>query len=208
MGGSSVVTGAASNANGSSAAASTGTAGTTKTSTSASQSLVVRTTTPDATVPKASLFRTTPGSTSHYLVETDPAFANYRDWLNSDYLLNNLGLDPDTTLKRLGDGFYEQQLIREQVAKLTGYRYLEGFNSDEAQYNALMNAGVTFAEQYHLTLGIALSAEQMAQLTSDIVWLVEQTVTLADGSTQRVLVPQVYVRVKPGDIDGSPGWRG
>jgi hypothetical protein len=66
-----------------------------------------------------------------------------------------------------------------------------------------MNAGVTFAEQYHLTPGIALSAEQMAQLTSDIVWLVEQTVTLADGSTQRVLVPQVYVRVKPGDIDGS-----
>ncbi len=43
----------------------------------------------------------------------------------------------------------------------------------------------------------------MAQLTSDIVWLVEQTVTLPDGSTQRVLVPQVYVRVQPGDIDGS-----
>ncbi|RYF54694.1 MAG: filamentous hemagglutinin, partial [Comamonadaceae bacterium] len=40
-------------------------------------------------------------------------------------------------------------------------------------------------------------------LTSDIVWLVEQSVTLADGSTQRVLVPQVYVRVKPGDIDGG-----
>ncbi|MFZ3119486.1 MAG: filamentous hemagglutinin N-terminal domain-containing protein [Variovorax sp.] len=162
---------------------------------------VVRTSAPNTSIPSASLFNTT--STGHYLVETDPRFANQRNWLSSDYLLNNLGLDPDTTLKRLGDGFYEQQLIREQVAKLTGYRYLEGFNSDEAQYNALMNAGVTFAEQYHLTPGIALSAEQMAQLTSDIVWLVEQTVTLADGSTQRVLVPQVYVRVKPGDIDGS-----
>jgi hypothetical protein len=43
----------------------------------------------------------------------------------------------------------------------------------------------------------------MAQLTSDIVWLVEQSTTLSDGSTQKVLVPQVYVRVKPGDIDGS-----
>jgi filamentous hemagglutinin len=43
----------------------------------------------------------------------------------------------------------------------------------------------------------------MAQLTSDIVWLVEQTVTLPDGTTQQVLVPQVYVRVQPGDITGS-----
>ena len=43
----------------------------------------------------------------------------------------------------------------------------------------------------------------MAELTSDIVWLVEQSVTLPDGSAQRVLVPQVYVRVKPGDIDGG-----
>jgi filamentous hemagglutinin len=28
-------------------------------------------------------------------------------------------------------------------------------------------------------------------------------VTLPDGSTQRVLVPQVYVRVRPGDVDGT-----
>jgi filamentous hemagglutinin len=41
----------------------------------------------------------------------------------------------------------------------------------------------------------------MAQLTSDIVWLVEQTVTLADGSTATVLVPQVYLRLRPGDIN-------
>lgn len=170
---------------------------------SAGSGLVVRTATVDTTVPKASLFSTVPGTTSHYLIETDPAFTNYRNWLSSDYLLTALGSDPATVQKRLGDGFYEQRLIREQVAQLTGYRYLDGYQSDEAQYVALMNAGVTFAQQYQLTPGIALSAAQMAQLTSDIVWLVEQTVMLADGSTQKVLVPQVYVRVKPGDIDGS-----
>jgi len=43
----------------------------------------------------------------------------------------------------------------------------------------------------------------MAQLTSDIVWLVEQSVTLPDGSVQKVLVPQLYVRVKEGDINGA-----
>ena len=49
--------------------------------------------------------------------------------------------------------------------------------------------------------GIALTQAQMAQLTSDIVWLVEQEITLADGSRTRALVPQVYLRVQPGDLD-------
>jgi filamentous hemagglutinin len=163
----------------------------------------VRTTLPGLSLPTASLFRTHSESSSRYLIETDPRFANYRTWLSSDYLLNNFGLDPNNTLKRLGDGYYEQRLVREQVAQLTGYRYLDGYDSDEKQYAALMDAGVTFARQYGLRPGIALTDAQMAQLTSDIVWLVEQAVTLPDGSTQRVLVPQVYVRVKSGDIDGS-----
>ncbi|MDL9998621.1 DUF637 domain-containing protein [Variovorax sp. J22P240] len=165
-------------------------------------SLVVRTAPASAALPGSSLFNLRPHGNG-YLVETDPRYASYRQWLSSDYLLNNLGLDPRNMLKRLGDGHYEQRLIREQVAQLTGSRYLEGFGSDEEQYTALMNAGATFAQKFQLTPGIALTAEQMAQLTSDIVWLVEQTVTLPDGSTQRVLVPQVYVRVRPGDIDGN-----
>ena len=36
-----------------------------------------------------------------------------------------------------------------------------------------------------------------------MVWLVNTRVQLADGSWQTVMVPQVYVRVQPGDIDGS-----
>jgi len=32
----------------------------------------------------------------------------------------------------------------------------------------------------------------MAALTSDLVWLVKQTLTLADGQTTRALVPQRY----------------
>lgn len=165
--------------------------------------MVVRTSLPNATVPRASLFGLRPDAGSRYLIETDPRFANHRQWLSSDYLLSRMGFQPEHLLKRLGDGFYEQKLIREQVAQLTGYRYLDGFGSDETQYTALMNAGATFAQQYGLRPGVALTAAQMAQLTSDIVWLVEQTVTLPDGGTQRVLVPQVYVRVRPGDIDGS-----
>ena len=80
------------------------------------------------------------------------------------------------------DGFYEQRLIREQVAQLTGQRFLTGYADDEAQFKALMNSGITVAKQFNLQSGIALSASQIAQLTSDIVWLVQQTVTLPDGT--------------------------
>jgi filamentous hemagglutinin len=165
--------------------------------------VVVRTSTPNLTLPTASLFHTNASLNGHPLIETDPRFTNMRQWLSSDYLLNALGYAPDNVQKRLGDGFYEQQLINQQINQLTGYRLLDGFSNDQDQYSALMNAGVTFARAYGLRPGIALTAAQMAQLTSDIVWLVSQTVTLPDGSTQTVLVPQVYVRVKPGDIDGS-----
>ena len=164
---------------------------------------VVRTTGAAAALPTASLFGLMPQSGVGHLVETDPRFADYRQWMSSDYMLSLLGLDPALTQKRLGDGFYEQKLIREQVAQLTGRRFLEGYASDEEQYAALMNAGATFAQAHSLRPGVALSAEQIAQLTSDIVWLVEQSVTLPDGSVQRVLVPQVYARVQPGDLDGS-----
>src|SRR5690606_22017678 len=162
----------------------------------------IATATLDTRLPTASLFAVHPDSGS-YLVETDPRFADYRHWLGSDYLLDALGYDPATVHRRLGDGYYEQRLVREQIGELTGRRFLTGYASDEEQYRALMEAGALFAQQFGLRPGVALSAEQMAQLTSDIVWLVEQTVTLADGSTQTVLVPQVYLRLRPGDLDDT-----
>ena len=65
-------------------------------------------------------------------------------------------------------------MVQDQVAQLTGYRFLQGYASDEEQYKALMNNGLSYAKQYNLRPGIALTPEQMAQLSSDIVWLVEK----------------------------------
>lgn len=164
---------------------------------------VVRSGGVNISVPNNSLFAINANPALGYLVETDPNFASYQAWLSSDYLLSALAIDPATTQKRLGDGFYEQRLIREQVAQLTGRRFLEGYANDEAQFAALMDNGVTFAQAHQLRPGIALSAEQMAQLTSDMVWLVEKEITLANGQTTRALVPQVYARVQDGDLSAS-----
>lgn len=155
------------------------------------------------TLPDNSLFalNTTPGF--NYLVQSDPRFTDYRNWLSSDYLLQQMNADPALTQKRLGDGFYEQQLIREQVAELTGRRFLDGYASDEAQYRALLDNGATYAMKLNLRVGVALSAAQMAQLTSDVVLLIEKDVTLPNGEVTKVLAPQLYARVKEGDIGGA-----
>ncbi|MCT9978147.1 hemagglutinin repeat-containing protein, partial [Acinetobacter sp. I-MWF] len=166
--------------------------------------ITVRTVSQDyLTLSSNALFITTKDSQANYLVETDPAYANYKKWLSSDYMLDALGLDPALQQKRIGDGYYEQRLVQDQVAKLTGYRFLQGYGSDEEQYKALMNNGLSFAKLYNLRPGIALTEAQIAQLTSDIVWLEEKTIKLADGTTTKALVPQVYVQARVGDLKGD-----
>ncbi len=165
---------------------------------------VVLTTVPRLTPPANSLFIIHAEPGSRYLVETDPRFTNGRTFLSSDYYLAQLNLDPSRTAKRYGDGFYEQQLVNDQILALTGRRFISGFSSTETEYQALMDAGIAYAKQYKLSPGVSLSADQMANLTTDIVWLTAQTVTLADGSLQQVLVPQVYLRrPQVGDLQAS-----
>ena len=156
------------------------------------------------TLPSSSLYTVHPGNKG-WLVETDPQFADYRRWLSSDYMLQQLKLDTNHLHKRLGDGYYEQKLVNEQIHRLTGYRRLDGYKSDEEQFKALMDNGLTAAKTFGLTPGIALSAEQVARLTSDIVWMENRTVSLSDGSTQTVLAPKVYALARKGDLNTSGG---
>lgn len=156
----------------------------------------------DGRLPSASLFlRASEGGA--WLIQTDPRFSGPRDWLSSEHQLLALGYNPVDLHKRLGDGYYEQGLVREQITQLTGRRFLEGYAGGEEQFRALLENGATFARQFNLRPGLALTDAQMAALTSDIVWLVEQTITLADGSTTTALVPRVYVRLRPSDLKPS-----
>ncbi|HAI3196342.1 TPA: hemagglutinin repeat-containing protein [Escherichia coli] len=164
---------------------------------------VIRTVSPDVRLPDNSLFTLHPGTDSHYLVETDPRFVNKKQWLSSDYMQNAFTASHDNVHKRLGDGYYEQRLVRDQLIQLTGGHYTANQSNDEAQYRMLMNNGIAFGKQYQLIPGVALTPEQMALLTSDIVWLVDIPVTLSDGSIQQVRVPQVYAKLREGDLGGD-----
>lgn len=118
-------------------------------------------------------------------------------------MFNALRYDPNQTQKRLGDGFYEQRLVREQINRLTGRNFVGDYTDFDSQYRGLMDAGITFAQKFNLRPGIALSSDQVAQLTADIVWLESEQVTLPNGKVENVLVPKVYALAKKGDITGN-----
>ncbi|PPB80361.1 filamentous hemagglutinin, partial [Mycetohabitans endofungorum] len=163
----------------------------------------VRTSRPQLKLPTSGLFTIQSAPNHPYLVVTDPRFTSYTQFVSSDYMLGQLDLNPQTVQKRIGDGYYESQLVMAQVTQLTGKRYLEGFTSNEDEYKQLMTHGAAFGKQFSLKPGIALTDAQMEALTTDIVWLVNQTVTLADGSQQTVLAPQVYL-AKSNHVDVTP----
>ena len=134
------------------------------------------------------IFKLTEDAKAKYLIETNKKFADYHEFLSSDYLLERVKADPEKVGKRLGDGYFEQQFVLQQIGTLTGKKYLGDYGSDMEQFAALMNAGAVIAEEMNLKVGVALTAEQMASLTTDIVWLVEEVV-----NGQKVLVPEVFL---------------
>ncbi|MFJ4196045.1 hemagglutinin repeat-containing protein, partial [Pseudomonas sp. NPDC089534] len=129
-----------------------------------------------------------PSNPHKYLIETNPVLTELKQFMSSDYLLANLGYDPDQSAKRLGDGLYEQRLIQQAVVARTGQRYIDGQTSDEAMFKYLMNNAIASKEQLDLSVGVTLTAEQVAALTHDIVWLEEHEV-----NGEKVLVPVLYL---------------
>lgn len=163
----------------------------------------VRVVTLPPVLPANGLYRVIPSPEAPALIVTDRQFIGARAIVSSDLLLRRINRDPGLVLKRLGDGFYEQKQVAEQIMLATGKRFVGDYTDNESQYKALLAAGADFAGRFGLALGTALTEDQMRQLSGDIVWMVETSVTLPDGSRQQVLAPQVYLAVKAGDLRGD-----
>lgn len=112
------------------------------------------------------------------------------------------GIDPHDLHKRMGDIYAEMENLRRQYALQTGRGELPGEGDPIERYKALLNSGAEIIQRLGLKPGVALTAEQMQQLTGDTVIPVNQTIRLADGSTQQVTTLQLYSKKRAGDIDG------
>lgn len=148
-------------------------------------------------LPTESLYRIHPESTANYVVETAPQFTNRKAFLSSDYMYKEMKTKPENIEKRLGDGLYEQTLVRNQIVSGTGYRFLDGYTDDESQFKALMDSGIAYAKQHGIVPGVALTAEQAASLTSDMIWLVKDVV-MVEGKPVEVIYPKVYLKQSNG----------
>ncbi|WP_425128511.1 hemagglutinin repeat-containing protein [Burkholderia gladioli] len=140
------------------------------------------------TIPQGGLFKPTAAPNASYVIETNPAFTNQKNFISSDYFFSQIGVDLTHIPKRLGDGFYEQQLVRNQVTSLTGRAVLGPYADLQAMYESLMAAGADLSKSLDLPIGASLSADQVAKLTSNVILMETRVV---DG--QSVLVPVVYL---------------
>ncbi len=140
------------------------------------------------TIPQGGLYRPDPSPNASYVIETNPAFTNQKNFISSDYFFGQIGVDLTHIPKRLGDGFYEQQLVRNQVTALTGRAVLGPYTDLQAMYQSLLAAGAALDKQLDLPIGASLSADQVSKLTGNVIMMETRVV---DG--QSVLVPVVYL---------------
>jgi filamentous hemagglutinin family protein len=125
---------------------------------------------------------------SDYLIETNPLFAVGSNFGGSNYLAEQFGYDPEQLQKRLGDATYEAYIIRQQLIAETGNNLLAGYQSETDLLQDLMEQGASEATRLEMQWGERPTAEQLANLEQDMVWMVEVTV---GGET--VLTPQVFL---------------
>ena len=166
----------------------------------------VENSTSDATVAASLLnsmsqLSTNPNTT--YVIETDPNFTNRRNFLSSDYVLSRLKLDPMNIQKRLGDGYYEQQLVMQEIMRQTGKSRLQSGLSAEEQYRQLMDAGISVTKSQSIALGRGLTEVEQKNLKEDVVLLVSKAVVLPNGKTETVLVPTLYLAPNTKRVEGA-----
>ncbi|MGO1003811.1 two-partner secretion domain-containing protein [Lysobacter sp. CA196] len=138
------------------------------------------------------------------LYETRLPFIDQSQFYGSEYFFQQVGYKPDRTISVIGDNYLINDLIDQQVKRLTGgflnsYYHLNGQNLAQ---QLLFNAGQV-DDLIGLAVGIEPTRAQLDKLDRDIVWLVA---TKVDG--QDVLVPTLYLAsktltaIKAGRSDG------
>ncbi|QCP50035.1 filamentous hemagglutinin N-terminal domain-containing protein [Trinickia violacea] len=125
---------------------------------------------------------------AQYLVVTNPLLGSGSNYLGAAYLESQLGYNPDTTGELVGDNNYQAYLVQQELIAQTGNDLLTGYNTLATQMQGLLNNAVSESQTLGLTFGQAPTAAQVANLTQNLVWMVE---TVVDG--QKVLAPVVYL---------------
>ena len=139
----------------------------------------------------SAMFTTNMNPSSKYLMETRSKYINLGRYLGSDYFTSRVGYSEvwDRT-KRLGDAYYEDQLITRALAEKLGTAFING-KSNEELIQAMMDNAAAEGARLGLIVGQELTQDQINSLNEDIVWYVTKNVNGVE-----VLAPQVYLSSK------------
>ena len=139
----------------------------------------------------SAMFTANMNPSSKYLMETRSKYINLGRYLGSDYFTSRVGYSEvwDRT-KRLGDAYYEDQLITRALAEKLGTAFINE-KSNEELIQAMMDNAATEGARLGLTVGQELTQDQINNLNEDIVWYVTKNVNGVE-----VLTPQVYLSSK------------
>ncbi|WP_410374631.1 hemagglutinin repeat-containing protein [Citrobacter freundii complex sp. CFNIH2] len=125
--------------------------------------------------------------------QADTRWSDEKQFLGSSYFLDRLGLKPEKDYRFLGDAAFDTRYVSNAMLNLTGSRYINGMGSDLEQIQYLMDSAASQQKNLGLQFGVALTAEQVAQLTGSILWWESATI-----NGQTVMVPKLYL--SPQDI--------
>ncbi|GCO75646.1 hemagglutinin-related protein [Escherichia coli] len=125
--------------------------------------------------------------------ETGSQYTDMNQFLGSSYFLDRIGLRPEKNYRFLGDAVFDTRYVSNAVLSRTGSRYLNGLGSDTEQMRYLMDNAARQQKGLGLEFGVALTAEQIAQLDGSILWWESATI-----NGQTVMVPKLYL--SPEDI--------
>ena len=125
---------------------------------------------------------------SKYLLETRSKYISLGQYYGSDYFTSRVGYSEiwDRS-KRLGDAFYENQLLTRALNEKLGTSFLNGKSNQELIQSMMDNAADEKA-RLGLVVGQALTQDQINALNEDIIWYVSKEV---NGVS--VLTPQIYL---------------
>ena len=125
---------------------------------------------------------------SKYLLETRSKYVDLNKYYGSDYFLSRLGYTPGwNRVRRLGDAYYENQLITRALTERLGTAFINGKSNEELIKSLMDNAGME-SSRLGLQVGKELTPEQIRGLSKDLVWYVTQNVNGVE-----VLVPKIYL---------------
>lgn len=104
-------------------------------------------------------------------LETSPTLTQVNQFLGSSYFFSQMNYAPEKDIKLLGDVAFDTRVIRDAVLAQTGRRFINNeMGSDLAQMRMLIDSAVQNQRELGLTAGVALSADQVAQLGRSMVW--------------------------------------